>query len=74
MTTRATTAPQRQARGIHPKKPLVQQKLREKGCTLPEYLEAHEVQAVLVATPHAATGLLMLCHWRAVLRVSFRPA
>ena len=41
----------------------LQQKLREKGCTLPEYLEAHEVQAVLSATPDARglinqTGLL----------------
>ena len=70
MTTKTTTSLQRRAKGIHPKKPAVQQKLREKGCTLPEYLEAHEVQAVLASAPHAPSRLLMLLQWRAGLRVS----
>ena len=70
MTTKTTTALQRRSKGIHPKKPPVQQKLREKCCTLPEYLEAHEVQAVLAAAPHAPARLLMLLQWRARLRVS----
>ena len=70
MTAKTTTALQRRAKGIHPKKAPVQQKLREKGCTLPEYLEAHEVQAVLAAAPHAPARLLMLLQWRAGLRVS----
>ena len=70
MITKPTTALQRRAKGIHPKKPTVQQNLREKGCTLPEYLEAHEVQAVLAAATHAPARLLMLLQWRAGLRVS----
>ena len=67
MTAKTTTALQRRARGIHPKKAQVQQNPREKGCTLPEYLE---VQAVLAAAPHAPARLLMLLRWRAGLRVS----
>ena len=70
MSTKTTTALQRRAKGIHPKKPAAQQNSRGKGCTLPEYLEAHEVQAVLAAALHARARLLMLLQWRAGLRVS----
>ena len=56
--------------GIHPKPANVQQKLRGKGSALPEYLEAHEVQALIAAAPHARAKLLMLTQWRAGLRVS----
>ena len=41
MTTKTTTSLQRRAKGIHPKKPLVQPtNSGKKGCALPEYLEA----------------------------------
>ena len=48
----------------------VQQSTGKKGSTLPEYLEAHEVQAVLTAAPHSRARLLFLLQWRAGLRVS----
>ena len=70
MTTQTTTALRRRPRGIHPKKAGVQQSPGEKGSTLPEYLEAHEVQAVLTAAPHSRARLLFLLQWRAGLRVS----
>ena len=41
-----------------------------KRSTLPEYLEAQEVQAVLSAAPNPRASLLMLLQWRAGLRVS----
>ena len=41
-----------------------------KPTKLPEYLEAREVEALLVAAPHAKARLLMLIQWRAGLRVS----
>ena len=68
MTTTAVS--RRRARGIHPKSANVQQKPREKGSTLPEYLEAHEVRALIAAAPHPRAKLLMLTQWRAGLRVS----
>ena len=43
---------------------------RGRGKTLPEYLEAREVQALLSAAPHGKARLLMLIQWRAGLRVS----
>ena len=70
MTTKTTTALQRRAKGIHPKRSPVQQNLREKGCTLPEYLEADEIQAVIAAAPTAPARLLTLLQWRAGLRIS----
>ena len=70
MTTQTTTALRRRSRGIHPKRAAVQQSPGEKGSTLPEYLEAHEVQAVLTAAPHSRARLLFLLQWRAGLRVS----
>ena len=68
MTTTAVS--RRRARGMHPKSANVQQKLRGKGGTLPEYLEAQEVRALIAAAPHARAKLLMLTQWRAGLRVS----
>ena len=68
MTTTAVST--RRARGIHPKRAGLQQKPRGKGSTLPEYLEAHEVQALIAAAPHPRAKLLMLTQWRAGLRVS----
>ena len=70
MTTIPTTAIVRRGRGLHPRKPQVQQKPGGKGFTLPEYLEAHQVQAVLSAAPNPRARRLMLRQWRAGLRVS----
>ena len=70
MTTTPTTAIVRQGRGLHPRKAQVQQNSGAKGSTLPEYLEAHQVQAVLPAAPNPRARLLMLLQWRAGLRVS----
>ena len=41
-----------------------------KRCTLPEYLEANEVQTILAAAPNPRAKLLILLQWRAGLRVS----
>ena len=68
MTTTAVST--RRARGMHPKSANVQQKPRGKRSTLPEYLEAHEVRALIAAAPHPRAKLLMLIQWRAGLRVS----
>ena len=38
--------------GIHPEPPGAQQWSRDKGRTLPEYLEAAEVRAPIAAAPH----------------------
>ncbi len=70
MTTSSSTTIVRRGRGLHPRKPPVQQNSGGKGSTLPEYLEAHEVQAVLAAAPNPRARLLMLLQWRAGLRVS----
>ena len=70
MTTQTTNALRRRPRGIHPKRADVQQSPGKKGSKLPEYLEAHEVQAVLAAAPHSKARLLFLLQWRAGLRVS----
>ena len=70
MTADTTTAIVRRGRRLHPRKPHVQQKPGGKGFTLPEYLEAHQVQAVLAAAPNPRARLLMLLQWRAGLRVS----
>ena len=55
---------------MHLRKAHVQQDSGEKGPTLPEYLEGHQVQAVLAAAPNARARLLMPLQWRAGLRVS----
>ena len=65
-----TSLSTRRVRGIHPKGGKTQQKSRGKDSTLPEYLEAHEVQALIADAPHARAKLLILTQWRAGLRVS----
>ena len=60
-----TAVSRRRARGIHPKPANVQQKPRGKRSALPEYLEAHEVRALIAAAPHARAKLLILLQWRA---------
>jgi integrase len=68
MTTTAVNT--RKARGIHPKRVGLQQRPREKGSNLPEYLERQEIEAVIAAAPNPLAKLLMLEQWRAGLRVS----
>ena len=70
MTTKTTTALRRKPRGIHPKVAPAQQSSGRNVAVLPEYLEAHEVQAILATAPDARARLLMLLQWRAGLRVS----
>ena len=60
MTTTAITPTKRRARGIHPKGAGLQQKPGKKGSTLPEYLEAAEIQAILAIAPNSRARLLML--------------
>ena len=68
MTTTALRT--RRARGIHPKRPGLQQSPRGKGSNLPEYLEKREIEAMIAAAPNPMARLLMLEQWRAGLRVS----
>ena len=70
MTTTPRSSLVRRPRGMHPRRPALQQTSGQKGCTLPEYLEAQEVQAILSAAPNPRARLLMLFQWRAGLRVS----
>ena len=70
MTSTAITPTRRRARGINPKGAGLQQNPGKKGSTLPEYLEAAEIQAILAAAPNSRARLLMLLQWRADLRVS----
>ena len=70
MTTASRTSPLRRPRGMHPRRPGLQQTSGQNGCTLPEYLEAPEVPAILAAAPNPRARLLMLFQWRAGLRVS----
>ena len=72
-TLPATTAPapaarRRRPRGQYPKKAQQQAEALEKK--LPQYLEAHEVQAIIRASEDPRARLLMLEQWRAGLRVS----
>ena len=67
MTTTALRT--RRARGIHPKRPGLQQSPRGKGSNLPEYLEKREIEAMIAAAPNPMARLLML---GACLRISFQ--
>ena len=58
----------RRPRGQYPKKADSATVLVEKK--LPEYLEAHEVNALMRAAPNPRARLLMMIEWRAGLRVS----
>ena len=68
MTT--TTSIRRRGRGLHPHRDPVQQLTGVKRRSLPEYLEADEVSAVIAAAPNPRAKLLILLQWRAALRVS----
>ena len=68
MTT--TTSIRRRGRGLHPRRDPVQQLTGVKRRSLPEYLEADEVSAVIAAAPNPRAKLLILLQWRAGLRVS----
>ena len=58
----------RRPRGQYPKKAEQSTELVEKK--LPEYIEAHEVNALIRAGPNPRARLLMMIEWRAGLRVS----
>ena len=58
----------RKSRGQHPKKADQSAELVVKN--LPEYIEAHEVNALMRAAPNPRARLLMMIEWRAGLRVS----
>ena len=65
MATQAV-ARRRQPRGAHPKTSDSPAQPRK----LPEYLEAHEVEAIIGATDNPRARLLMLEQWRAGLRIA----
>ena len=70
MATQQTTAVERYRRpgGQHPRpRRDVDEKTAEQ---LPEDLEAHEVDALIHATPNPRVRLLFLIEWRAGLRIS----
>ena len=67
MTTQAI-ARRRRPRGQHPKRVDQGKELAPKP--LPQYLEAHEVRAIIRASDDPRARLLMLEQWRAGLRVS----
>ena len=60
----------RRPRRVNPKSAALQQSPGGKGSTLPEYLEAHEVSALIAAAPNPQARLLTLEKWRAGLRVA----
>ena len=64
--TSQTVARRRRPRGAHPKTSDRSAQPRR----LPEYLEAHEVEAVIRATDNPRAKLLMLEQWRAGLRIA----
>ena len=65
MTTQAV-ARRRRPRGAHPKTSDSSAQPRK----LPEYLEAHEVEAIIRASDNPRARLLMLEKWRAGLRIA----
>ena len=67
MTTQQTAVQRyRRPRGQYPKR----QDTNHRPKPLPEYLEAHEVDALIRAAPNSRAALLFLVQWRAGLRVS----
>ena len=68
MATR--TSARKKTRGIYPRGATARQSPGSKRRTLPEYLDKHEVDALIKAAPHPKAALLMLMQWRAGLRVS----
>ena len=70
MATQQTTAVERYRRpkGQHPRR---RRDIDEKTVEqLPEYLEAHEIDALIRAAPNPRARLLFLIEWRAGLRIS----
>ena len=65
MTTQ-TVVRRRRPRGTHPKRPDRSMQPRR----LPEYLEAHEVEAIIRASDNPRARLLMIEQWRAGLRIA----
>ena len=59
-------ARRRRPRGTHPKTTNGSAQTRK----LPEYLEAHEVEAIIRASDNPRAKLLMLEQWRAGLRIA----
>ena len=67
MTTQQTVIQRyRRPRGQYPKR----RDTDRRPNLLPEYLEAHEVDALIRAAPNVKASLLFLVQWRAGLRVS----
>ncbi len=67
MTTQQTAVQRyRRPRGQYPRR----QETERCPKSLPEYLEAHEVDALIRAAPNPRASLLFLVQWRAGLRVS----
>ena len=67
MTTQQTAIQRyRRPRGQYPKR----RDSEPRPKPLPEYLEAHEVDALIRAAPNSRAALLFLVQWRAGLRVS----
>ena len=64
------TSARKKSRGIYPRGATARQSPGNKSRTLPEYLNKHEVDALIKAAPHPKAALLMLMQWRAGLRVS----
>ena len=56
--------------GMYPKSRKVQHLPEGKGRTLPEYLEAHEINALIATASNPKAKLLILLQWRAGLRVA----
>ena len=70
MTTQQAVVPRnRRPRGQHPK-PRDPDGRRRSTKKLPEYLEAHQVEALIRAAPNPRARLLFLIEWRAGLRTS----
>ena len=70
MATQQTTAVERYRRlkGQHPRP---RRDAEEKAAEqLPEYLVAHEVEALIRAAPNPRARLLFVIEWRAGLRIS----
>ena len=65
MTTQAVARRQR-PRGTHPKRSDSSARTKK----LPEYLEAHEAEAIIRATDNPRAKLLMLEQWRAGMRIA----
>ena len=70
MASTALKPRSKRARGVNPKSPAVQQSPGLKRSTLPQFLDPHEVQAILAAAQPPQAKLLILLEWRAGLRVS----